>query len=219
MANQSLTDTAHPMAGQTKAAVYGRVSTRHHGQNPQVQVDELRSYASRRGWLVEEYIDHGVSGSLESRDSLDRLMNDARRRRFDVVLVWKLDRFARSLKHLVIALAELEALGIAFVSVSDNLDLTTPAGRLMFHVIGAMAEFERELCRERILAGQRHARAKGKHLGRPRTQVDFERVKKMRLSGMTWRQIARELDVPLGTLHRACVGSNTVKLSTKVEPC
>jgi len=207
MANQSLTDTAHPMAVQTKAAVYSRVSTRHHGQNPQVQVDELRSYASRRGWLVEEYIDNGVSGSLESRASLDRLMNDARRRRFDVVLVWKLDRFARSLKHLVIALAELEALGIAFVSVSDNLDLTTPAGRLMFHVIGAMAEFERELCRERILAGQRHARAKGKHLGRPRTQVDFERARKMRLSGMSWRQIARELDVPVGTLHRVCAGT------------
>jgi DNA invertase Pin-like site-specific DNA recombinase len=130
-------------------------------------------------------------------------MNDARRRRFDVVLVWKLDRFARSLKHLVTALAELQSLGVAFVSVSDNLDLTTPAGRLMFHIVGAMAEFERELCRERILAGQRYARAKGKHLGRPRVQVDLERIRKMRVSGMSWRQIARELDVPLGTLHRA----------------
>jgi DNA invertase Pin-like site-specific DNA recombinase len=143
-------------------------------------------------------------------------MSDAKRRRFDVVLVWKLDRFARSLKHLVTALAELESLGVAFVSVSDNLDLTTPGGRLMFHIVGAMAEFERELCRERILAGQRHARAKGKHLGRPRIQVDLERVRLMRLSGMSWRQIARELDVPLGTLHRACVGASTVKRSLDV---
>lgn len=209
MAIQSLTHSK-PVVHR-RAALYSRVSTRTHGQNPQVQIDELRSYASHRGWSICEYIDHGVSGTLESRTALNQLMNDARRRQFDVVLVWKLDRFARSLKHLVTALAELEALGVAFVSVSDNLDLTTPAGRLMFHIVGAMAEFERELCRERILAGQRHARAKGKHLGRPRTEVDVERVEQMRRARMSWRQIARKLDVPLGTLHRVCAGNENLQ--------
>ena len=209
MAIQSLTHSK-PVVHR-RAALYSRVSTRTHGQNPQVQIDELRSYASHRGWSICEYIDHGVSGTLESRTALNQLMNDARRRQFDVVLVWKLDRFARSLKHLVTALAELEALGVAFVSVSDNLDLTTPAGRLMFHIVGAMAEFERELCRERIIAGQRHARAKGKHLGRPRTEVDVERVEQMRRARMSWRQIARKLDVPLGTLHRVCAGNENLQ--------
>ena len=213
MAIQSLT---HSTQAQLRAALYSRVSTRTHGQNPQVQIDELRSYATHRCWSVSEYIDHGVSGTVESRAALNQLMNDARRRQFDVVLVWKLDRFARSLKHLVTALAEMEALGVAFVSVSDNLDLTTPAGRLMFHIVGAMAEFERELCRERILAGQRHARAKGKHLGRPRTQVDLEQVEQMRRAGMSWRQIARKLDIPLGTLHRVCAGNENLQKAPEV---
>jgi DNA invertase Pin-like site-specific DNA recombinase len=129
------------------------------------------------GWqITEEYIGHGVSGCKESRPALNRLMSDACRRRFDAILVWKIDRFGRSLKHLVNSLAELEALGVAFVSLRDNLDLSTPSGRLMFQIIGAMAEFERALIQERVRAGLRNARAKGRRLGRPRVIVDVSRI-------------------------------------------
>ncbi len=144
-----------------RVALYARVSTLNN-QDPEMQLRELREYADRRGWqIAEEYIDQGVSGSAESRPALNRLMSDACRRRFDAILVWKIDRFGRSLKHLVNSLAELAALGVAFVSFRDNLDLTTPSGRLMFQVIGAMAEFERALIQERVRAGLRNARAKG----------------------------------------------------------
>jgi len=111
-----------------------------------------------------------LTGALEARPALNRLMADARQRKFDVLIVWKLDRFARSLKHLVTAIAEFESLGVQFVSLRDNLDLTTPSGRLMFHVIGAMTEFERSLIQERVCAGLRNARAKGRTLGRPKLQ-------------------------------------------------
>jgi len=138
-----------------------------------MQLAELREYAGRRGWqIVEEFTDQGISGCKESRPALNRLMSDACRRRFDAVLVWKIDRFGRSLKHLVNALAELAALGVAFISLRDNLDLSTPSGRLMFQIIGAMAEFERALIQERVRAGIRNARAKGRRLGRPRVIVD-----------------------------------------------
>jgi DNA invertase Pin-like site-specific DNA recombinase len=123
-----------------------------------MQLRELREFCSRRGWQVaQEYVDH-MSGSKDSRPALNQLMADAGRRKIDAVLVWKLDRFARSLKMLVTSLSELEALGVAFVSLRDNLDLTTPSGRLMFQVIGAMAEFERALIQERVKAGLRNAR-------------------------------------------------------------
>jgi DNA invertase Pin-like site-specific DNA recombinase len=123
-------------------------------QDPELQLSELREYATRRGWEIAEiYTDNGVSGSKDSRPALNRLMADAGQRKFDTVLVWKLDRFGRSLRHLINALAELEARGIAFVSLRDNLDLGTPSGRLMFQIIGAMAEFERALIQERVKAG------------------------------------------------------------------
>lgn len=119
-----------------RVALYARVSTLH-GQDPELQLRELREYAAARGWSrAGEYIDTGISGAKESRPQLNRLMADAHRRKFDAVLVWKLDRFGRSLRHLVNALAELEARGIAFVSLRDNLDLSTPSGRLMFQIIG-----------------------------------------------------------------------------------
>src|SRR5450631_29486 len=137
----------------TQVALYARVSTLHN-QDPEMQLAELREYAGRRGWqIVNEFTDQGVSGCKESRPALNRLMSDACRRRFDAILVWKIDRFGRSLKHLVNALAELAALGVAFISLRDNLDLSTPSGRLMFQIIGAMAEFERALIQERVRAG------------------------------------------------------------------
>jgi DNA invertase Pin-like site-specific DNA recombinase len=148
------------------------------------------------------YTDVGFSGSKNSRPALNRLMADASQRKFDAVLVWKLDRFGRSLRHLVNALAELEALGLSFISLRDNLDLSTPSGRLMFQIIGAMAEFERALIQERVKAGLRNARAKGKRLGRPRAVVDEAEVLTMREAGASWRAIAEKLGVGLGTAHR-----------------
>ena len=186
-----------------RVALYARVSTLN-GQNPEVQLAELREYSSRRGWTVAgEYVDEGVSGAKESRPALNRLMADAHRRRFAVLLVWKVDRFGRSLRHLVNALADLDAAGVAFVSLRDNLDLSTPSGRLMFQVVGAMAEFERALTQERVRAGLRLARSKGKRIGRPRADVNPEQVATLRAAGASWRVISERLDIGVGTAVRA----------------
>ena len=186
-----------------RVAIYARVSTSNHDQDAGLQTRDLRQFAEARGWqLADEYVDRGVSGTKESRPELNRLMADAKRRKFDVVLVWKLDRFGRSLRHLVNALAEFESLGIAFVSLSDNLDLSTASGRLMFNVIGAMAEFERELIRERVKAGMKNAKAKGACLGRPRVAVDAARIAALRASGLSWRTIERELGISVRTARR-----------------
>jgi DNA invertase Pin-like site-specific DNA recombinase len=163
----------------------------------------LLQFAEARGWtVVADYTDAGVSGAKDSRPELNRLMLAAKRRQFDVVLCWKLDRFGRSLRHLVNSLADLEAVGVAFVSLTDNLDLTTPAGRLMFQVIAAMGEFERELIRERVRAGLRNARAKGRTLGRPRVAVDAARIGRLRSQGLSWVTIAAQLGVGEGTIYR-----------------
>jgi DNA invertase Pin-like site-specific DNA recombinase len=168
-----------------------------------MQLAELREYASRRGWqITAEYVDHGVSGSKESRPSLNRLMVDAHRRAFDAVLVWKIDRFGRSLKHLVNSLADLAAYGVAFISLRDNLDLSTPSGRLMFQIIGAMAEFERSLIQERVKAGLRNAKAKGKRLGRPRVYADGHKVAELRTRGLSWAEVCSALNLSKGTAQR-----------------
>ena len=187
----------------SRVALYARVSTLN-GQDPEMQLSELREYASRRGWsITREYVDQGVSGSKESRPELNQLMADAHRRKFDAVLVWKSDRFGRSLKHLVNALADLCAYGVAFISFRDNLDLSTPSGRLMFQIIGAMAEFERSLIQERVRAGLRNARAKRKKFGRPRAQVDADRVAALRQEGLSWSQVCRALKVSKGSAQRS----------------
>jgi DNA invertase Pin-like site-specific DNA recombinase len=186
----------------SRVALYARVSTLNN-QDPEMQLSELREYEVRRGWhVVEGYVDQGVSGSRESRPALTRLMTDACRRKFDAILVWKIDRFGRSLKHLVNALAELSALGVAFVSLRDNLDLSTPSGRLMFQIIGAMAEFERALIQERVRAGIRNAKTKGIRVGRPRVIVDALRIADLRAQGRSWSQIQTELGVSKGTAQR-----------------
>jgi DNA invertase Pin-like site-specific DNA recombinase len=188
------------------------VST-NNGQDPELQLRELREYAIRRGWqIVEEYTDHGVSGTKASRPALDRLMTDAHHRCFGAVLVWKLDRFGRSLRHLVNALAEFEALGVAFISLKDNIDLSTPSGRLMFQIIGAMAEFERSLIVERVKAGMRNARAKGKRIGRPpRTYLspDTRQViaEAYRDGDGSLRQVAVRFGTSVGMVQR-CVSAN-----------
>ncbi len=187
-----------------RIALYARVSTSNSQQDPEMQLRELREYAGHRDWtIVAEYIDR-MTGSKEFRPSLNLLMADAGQRKFDVVLVWKLDRFGRSLRHLVNALAELEGLVMTFISLRDNLDLGTPSGRLMFQIIGAMAEFERALIQERVRAGLRHARAKGKRLGRPQVSVNVNLIASLRASGLSWRAIARKLGVGEGTVRRAC---------------
>ena len=189
-----------------RVAIYARVSTTN-GQSPEMQLAELREYASRRAWEIHgEYVDSGISGSKESRPELNRLMSDVHLRRFDVVLCWKVDRFGRSLKHLVNALADLDSYGVAFVSLRDNLDLSTPSGRLMFQIIGAMAEFERALIQERVRAGLRNARAKGRRLGRPRVVVDAARIASLRELGDSWSQITAEMRVGKGTAQRALAG-------------
>jgi DNA invertase Pin-like site-specific DNA recombinase len=190
----------------TRVALYARVSTLNN-QNPEMQLAELREYAGCRAWrIVEQYVDQGVSGSKESRPALNRLMADACRRKFDAILVWKIDRFGRSLKHLVNALAELAALGVTFVSLRDNLDLSTPSGRLMFQIIGAMAEFERALIQERVRAGIRNAKTKGIRVGRPRVIVDALRISDLRAQGRSWGQIKNALGVSKGTAQRAFAG-------------
>jgi DNA invertase Pin-like site-specific DNA recombinase len=181
-----------------------------------MQLAELREYAARRGWqVVDEYIDEGVSGSHESRPALNRLMADTHRRLFDIVLCWKIDRFGRSLKHLVNALADLDAYGVAFVSLRDNLDLSTPSGRLMFGVIGAMAEFERALIQERVRSGLKAARARGKCLGRPSRYLDIDRIRDMRAAGMSLRQVAAQLKVGYGTV-RARIESSEQKSQSEI---
>lgn len=186
-----------------RVGLYARVSTLN-GHHPEMQLDELREYASRRGWQIAgEFVDEGVSGAKESRPALNRLLADARQRKLDAVLVWKLDRFGRSLKHLVNTLADLEALGVAFVSIRDNIDLTTPSGRLMLHLVAAMAEFERALIQERVRAGLQNAKKKGKRLGRRPVAVDASKIASLRASGASWRAISRQMGVGSGTLYKA----------------
>ncbi|HEY7404278.1 MAG TPA: recombinase family protein [Candidatus Angelobacter sp.] len=202
------TKSTTPLFSQDSAirhvALYARVSTLHGQQDPEMQLSELREYAGRRGLIVfQEFVDQGVSGSKESRPALNQLISDARRCRFDAVLVWKIDRFGRSLKHLVNSLADLSAWGIAFISLRDNLDLSTPSGRLMFQIIGAMAEFERALIQERVRAGLRNAKAKGKRIGRPKVTVDSTEVLRLRGEGISWRAISEQLQLGLGTVYRA----------------
>jgi DNA invertase Pin-like site-specific DNA recombinase len=149
-----------------RAALYGRVST--FDQEPENQLVELRRYVQARGWTAVEHVDRGVCGAKDRRPALDALLKDARRRRFDVVVVWRLDRLGRNLRHLITLLEELQALGIAFVSPNEGIDATTPAGKLQMHILGAIAEFERARIAERVKAGLQRAKAQGKRLGRPR---------------------------------------------------
>ena len=200
------------MEAQTvKVAIYARVSTANNGQDPTMQTRELREYAERRGWKVfAEYVDIGIGGTKEKRPELDRLMDDAHRRRFDVVVVWKFDRFARSVSHLLRALETFKAQGIEFVSLSEQLDTSTPAGKMVFTVLGAVAELERGLIVERVKAGLRNAKAKGKVLGRPKKILDTKRIATLRAKGVGWKRIAAEMGIGVGTIYRVALdGSKT----------
>lgn len=188
----------------TSVALYARVSTT--DQKCESQLRELRGYAKRRGWqVVREYVDTGWSGSKSSRPAFDKLKADAGRHEFDAVLVWKLDRFSRSLMGLVTDLEVLRQQSIRFLAVSQNIDTdeNSPTGRLLLNLLAVFAEFERELIRERICAGLRNAKAKGVQLGRKRAVFDRERAREMRAGGASYRAIARACGVGVDTIHRA----------------
>jgi DNA invertase Pin-like site-specific DNA recombinase len=189
-----------------RAAIYARVSTNNSHQNPDMQLRELRDYCQRRGWEISgEYVDAGISGAKEHRPELDRLLADCRKRKADAVLVYRYDRFARSLRQLVNALEEFRALGIEFVSLHEGVDTSTPNGRLVFGIFASIAEFERELIRDRVRSGLAAARARGKQLGRPRVAVDVSRVAALRAQGQSWASISEKLGIGKGTAQRAAL--------------
>lgn len=184
-----------------RAALYVRVSTAE--QSVENQLLDLRRYAGERGWSVfAEFADKGISGAKSSRPALDQLMDAARKRRFDVVLVWRFDRFARSVKHLVIALEELRSLNIDFISYQENIDTSSALGQAIFTIIAAMGALERNIIVERVHAGLRRARQQGKRLGRPRRLVDAAKVESLRRSGLSQRQIAGQLGIPKTIIAR-----------------
>jgi DNA invertase Pin-like site-specific DNA recombinase len=185
-----------------RAAIYARVST-NNGQDPEMQLREVREYCVRRGLEVSEYVDSGISGAKDSRPQLNQLMADAKKRRFDAVVVWKFDRFARSVSHLLRALEEFRSLGIEFVSLSEQVDTSTPTGKMVFTVLGAVAELERSLIAERVRAGLRNARAKGRRLGRPRKIADPRVITRLRAEGASWRAISASLGVSTATAFNA----------------
>jgi len=184
-----------------RAVIYARVSTLR--QDESMQLVDLRELAQRHKWdIVTEYIDRGVTGSKESREELDKLMKDAKRKRFDVVMVWRFDRFARSMRHLVTALDEFRVLEIDFVSHQEAIDTSTPIGRVLFGVIAAMAEFERELIRERVKAGLENAKRKGVQLGRHETRFDVDEAIILRKEGVSWGEISKRLGVSKTVVYR-----------------
>ena len=186
-----------------RAAIYARVST-NNGQDPEVQLAEIRQFCMRRDWTtVKEYVDKGISGAKERRPALDNLLGDCRRRAVDCVVVYRYDRFARSLRQLINALEEFRALGIDFVSLHEGVDTSTPNGRLVFGIFASIAEFERELIRDRVKSGLALAKSRGKLLGRPRASVDRLRIATLRKEGHSWASICESLGVSKGTAQRA----------------
>jgi DNA invertase Pin-like site-specific DNA recombinase len=185
-----------------RVAIYARVSTS--DQRPDLQIHELRVLATQRGWtIMGEYVDQAASGSKDRRPELDRLMVDVTRGKIDIVVVWKFDRFARSLKHLITALDDFRARGIDFLSACDAVDTSTPTGRFTFSVIAAVAELERDVIRERTRAGIAAARRRGVRVGRPRVEVDVDAARRLLATGGSVRSVARTLRVGASTLARA----------------
>jgi len=191
--------------------LYARVST--HDQDPEVQLGALRAHATQRGWrVVEEFVDRGVSGAKERRPALDRLMKAAWAGQCQVVLVWRFDRFARSVKHLVAALEMFRSLHVGFVSLQEQLDTATPIGQAMFTIIGAMAQLERDIIRERVKAGVARARARGIRLGRPIAPVDLARLQALLRQGCSMGEIARQAHCSRSTVRRR------LRTATEVPP-
>ncbi len=182
-----------------RVAIYARVSTT--DQSTDSQLLDLRRYVSERGWhLHREYTDNGISGTKDNRPALNELMAEAKKRRFGVVLVWRFYRFARSTKHLILALEEFRNLGVDFVSYQENIDTSSPLGSAIFTIISAVAQLERDIIAERVKAGLRRARENGKKLGRPRSVVDVQEIFRMRSQGLSLRAIAKATGVSRTTV-------------------
>jgi DNA invertase Pin-like site-specific DNA recombinase len=183
-----------------RAAIYARVSTK--DQSCEMQLRDLRAYCAARGYsLLHEYIDIGESGAKDSRPQLNELMAVARKRQFDAIVVWRFDRFARSTKHLLLALEEFRSLGVQFISYQENIDTTSPLGQALFTIVSAVAQLERDLIRERVSAGIRNARANGKVLGRPRRIVNGAEMIRLREEGASFREIAKAVGASPGTVR------------------
>jgi DNA invertase Pin-like site-specific DNA recombinase len=190
-----------------RIAIYARVSTK--DQSCELQLRDLRAYCAARGFeAAREYVDEGQSGAKDSRPELNKLVDDARKRQFDAIVVWRFDRFARSTKHLLLALEEFRSLGIQFISYQENIDTTSPLGQALFTIVSAVAQLEHDLIRERVSAGIRNARANGKKLGRPKSAVDRERILKLKAEGHSLRQIAAKLGVGYGTVRERLLTSH-----------
>ncbi len=183
-----------------RAAVYLRVSTV--DQHPESQLHDLRALAAQRGLeIVHEYTDR-ISGVKAKRPGLNELMTDARRGRFDVVIVWAFDRMARSVRHLLDTIDELNTLGVQFISFRENIDTAGPLGRAIVTIIGAIAELERNLIIERVRCGMRRARLEGRHVGRPSLVLDHQAIHRDRQQGLSLTQIARSHNVSRATVSR-----------------
>ena len=190
-----------------RAGLYVRVST--DLQETGMQESELRRYAQARGWIIQKiYADRGISGRKDVRPALQELMKACRQRKIDVVLVWKFDRFARSLKHLVTALEEFKGLGIDFISATEGIDTTVPSGELVFQIFGAIAQFEAGLISQRVRAGLAEATRRGRRLGRPAiktlSQSEIRRIRAERRKGVTLRRLASQFGASLWAVHHAC---------------
>jgi DNA invertase Pin-like site-specific DNA recombinase len=197
------------MKEQVRVAIYARVSTAQ-SQDPEMQIKELREYCKNRGWKIyDQYVDRGISGTENSRPQLDRLMTDAHRRRYDAICVFKFDRYARSVSHLLRSLETFSTLGIEFVSVSEQIDTSTPTGKMVFTVLGAVAELERSLIAERVRAGLRNARAKGKRLGRPPLRdLSSKEIRQLRRdrrrNGVSFKGLAHRYGISVWTAFQLC---------------
>lgn len=194
-----------------RAAIYARVSTL--DQEPENQLAELRRYVAARGWTATEFVDKGISGARDRRPALDAVLTGIKRRQFDVLVCWRLDRLGRSLKHLVTLLDELQALGVAFVSLQEGIDATTPAGKLQMHILAAIAEFERARIAERVRAGLARARANGRRLGQKPVHIPIEDL--TRTAHLSIRRAAAELGISRSVLHRARLSRRPVGIVLK----
>ena len=188
-----------------RVGIYARVSTKE--QNCELQLRDLRAFCQARHFaVIGEYVDIGESGAKDSRPRLNALLADTRKRKLDAIVVWRFDRFARSTKHLLLALEEFRSLGVQFISYQENIDTSSPLGQALFTIVSAVAQLERDLIRERVSAGIRNARAKGKQLGRPRVAADVKKIASMRTGGMSWRGIAQHTGISSRTIRRLMAG-------------
>jgi len=190
------------LVNKNSVAVYARVSTDR--QTADMQLNELRDFVKRSKWKIyQEYIDQGYTGSNTKRPGFIEMMIQARRKKFDILLVWKLDRLSPSLKDLINTLDELGSLGIDFISYENQLDTSTPTGKLVFQIIGAVAEFEKDIIRERVKAGLANTRRKGKRLCRPPISDDvFKKAAYLRAEGLSFRKVGKSLKVDEGTVRK-----------------